>query len=363
MTLSISGVIARNSAAAPADVQALKQALNRLGLYIPDAAVGMNDFADGNMFQALANFQQLVGLPVSGQISPGDATWETLSSQLASVSGNSSYIWMSLDDDRVRPSHQERHGKIFQWSKHPWPTEEDGCRCWAVNLPEGQAAAPSPSDHRPCFREPWLHLATEGVKRFEDIIEFPYADGKGILTTGIGTNVNEWSDFMTMPWRYGAEARRFANEVEKQEAYETLRGFVAKEIKRAQNAGRSSINIAADRFRNITSLRLSRADAERVLEQHMASFLKDLTTKFEDFGCFPGPAKAALMDMIYNIGGTKFSAAKWPSLFAAVADRDWGKAAAESRRVDVSGERNAYISDLFRQAAAMERRATTLSSP
>lgn len=363
MTLSISGVIARNSAAAPADVRALKQALNRLGLYIPDAAVGMNDFADGNMFQALANFQQLVGLSVSGQISPGDATWETLSSQLALVSGNSSYIWMSLDDDRVRPSHRERHKKIFQWNVYPQPGEEPGCRCWAINLP-GRSAAPASSfqHDRPCFQEPWLHIATEGVERFERNITFPYADEKGVLTTGLGTNINRRSVFLGVPWRYSSEAGRPASEAEKREAYEKLGSFVAMEMRRAKTAGRA-ITFTARFYQSLTSLRLPREDAVRMMERDVASFLSELASKFAGFGCFPGPAKAALMDMIYNIGGTKFSAAKWPSLFTAVAARDWERAAGESGRLDVGEERNAYTSDLFKQAAAMERRAAALPSP
>lgn len=363
MTLSINGAIARNSVVAPADVRALKQALNRLGLYIPNYEIGMNDVADEDMFEALTSFQKLTELPADGQLSPEDSTWLALSSRLEKLEENGSYIWMTVRDDRVRPSHYNRHNKIFKWSTHPWPAEEDGCRCWAVNLTEEQAAAPSPSDHRSCFQEPWLHLVTEGVKRFEDIVKFPYADGKGILTSGIGTNLNERSTFLAVPWRYGTETGRLATEVEKQEAYETLRGFVAKEIKRANVAGRSFINIAADRFKNVTSLRLPTEDAMRMMERDKAAFLNELANKFRGFGCFPGPAKAALMDMIYNIGGTKFIAAKWPLLFSAVGARDWGKAAVKSRRVDVSEERNAYTRNLFMQAAEMEKRATTLPSP
>lgn len=49
--------------------------------------------------------------------------------------GFDSYIWDTQEDERVRPAHRVRHGKVFKWSHPPldghpgWPVN---CRCRAI---------------------------------------------------------------------------------------------------------------------------------------------------------------------------------------------------------------------------------------
>jgi SPP1 gp7 family putative phage head morphogenesis protein len=45
--------------------------------------------------------------------------------------GISSYIWRTRRDDRVRPAHRAREGKMFRWDakEPPLPGYEVGCRC------------------------------------------------------------------------------------------------------------------------------------------------------------------------------------------------------------------------------------------
>lgn len=48
--------------------------------------------------------------------------------------GRTFYRWRSKQDDRVRPEHAARHGRIFSWVYPPdggHPGEDFGCRCWA----------------------------------------------------------------------------------------------------------------------------------------------------------------------------------------------------------------------------------------
>lgn len=45
------------------------------------------------------------------------------------------YVWYTLNDDKVRISHTERHGQVFSWDNPPeggHPGEDYGCRCLAV---------------------------------------------------------------------------------------------------------------------------------------------------------------------------------------------------------------------------------------
>jgi GH24 family phage-related lysozyme (muramidase) len=68
-------------------------------------------------------------------------------------------------------------------------------------------------------------------------------------------------------------------------------------------------------------------------------------------------AKVALMDMIYNLGETKFSRSKWPNLFKAVNQRDWKEAAKQSNRKipNDTTNRNQKTFDQFIAAAEMEK--------
>lgn len=49
--------------------------------------------------------------------------------------GIDSYIWRTSEDERVRPSHEEKNGKEFQWNNPPsdtgHPGEDYNCRCYA----------------------------------------------------------------------------------------------------------------------------------------------------------------------------------------------------------------------------------------
>ncbi|GBF05854.1 head morphogenesis protein [Deinococcus aerius] len=58
--------------------------------------------------------------------------------------GCTHYIWRSASDDRVRPEHKARNGKVFAWNKPPadgHPGEPINCRCVALALPPGQTTA------------------------------------------------------------------------------------------------------------------------------------------------------------------------------------------------------------------------------
>ncbi|TGW14500.1 hypothetical protein EIL50_05225 [bacterium NHP-B] len=47
------------------------------------------------------------------------------------------YIWRTQGDERVRPCHAQRDGKVYKRGDRaiPHPGTEPGCRCWAAPLP------------------------------------------------------------------------------------------------------------------------------------------------------------------------------------------------------------------------------------
>lgn len=50
------------------------------------------------------------------------------------IAGESEYFeWNTMGDERVRPTHEARDGKIYNWDNAEIvPGEEPGCRCWAT---------------------------------------------------------------------------------------------------------------------------------------------------------------------------------------------------------------------------------------
>jgi GH24 family phage-related lysozyme (muramidase) len=65
------------------------------------------------------------------------------------------------------------------------------------------------------------------------------------------------------------------------------------------------------------------------------------------------------MDMIYNLGATKFSAEHWPKLFDSVTRQNWREAADLCRRRGINDKRNNRARELFLDAAEAEVKATS----
>lgn len=137
--MQITTPIARTNAVDPNDVRIIKAALNRLGYYIPDPYIGMNDLPDDQLFHAIANFQKKHGFEPTGILKPGDQALEAIEQARIDASRRDQYIWRTMLDNRVRPHHQAREGLIFFWDNPPddgHPGEADWCRCKAVDIEE-----------------------------------------------------------------------------------------------------------------------------------------------------------------------------------------------------------------------------------
>ena len=48
------------------------------------------------------------------------------------AAGIRTYVWQTAEDERVRPSHAELHGRTRRWTSTPIPGEEVNCRCVAI---------------------------------------------------------------------------------------------------------------------------------------------------------------------------------------------------------------------------------------
>lgn len=332
------------------DVRFMKRALNRLGYYTPPANIGITDIPDFDVFSALKKFQSSKGLMPTGTVKPGDATFKALTQALAQKKQHGAYIWRTVGDERVRSSHAAREGTVRLWSDAPDPMEEINCRCWAEEV----------KSRLKCFGAfGWQDAALKMIKRHEDVTNYPYLDSVGLITIGIGFNVDKvfmGNDLYTVDAQGNAQGP--ATLADKKRGYDALKGFFHKNKKMIR--GRYVINYRASFYRNKTNLRMREKVIMGMARQKMEEFAGELRGKFKDFGCFPSPARIALMDMIWHMGGTRFSEENWEKFFEAVNERDWERAAKESRRT-VAGKatpsRNAETYGLIMQAHKMEKEA------
>lgn len=334
------------SHAQPDDTLALKRALNRLGLFVPDRRLGMNAYAGTDLFDALDRFRRNNGLPTGAPLRPDDPAIGVLNAALAAWPGGRRYVWRTVGDDRVRPVHAALEGRSFTWAAPPaegHPGTAPGCRCWAE--PVGPV----------CHTGPWLEDAYAFVESHEGFREYPYADPNEFLTTGYGFLIDSEEAFKAYPFRLDSQTGPLATDAQKLEGYEALRKFIEdKRLERGLVGKKEKLRLPATYYKPVTRLRANEAEATVRFHATVRSFVSELRRIFPDFDCFPTPAKIALTDMIYQIGGSKFEAGRWPKLFAAVRSRNWLEAGRESNRPDAQPDRNAKTLAKFKEAQSLE---------
>ncbi len=344
-----------DSAANPSDTRQIKQALNRLGYYRPLNMIGLTDIPDRAIFDALKLFQNDHGLPITGVFKPDDATMQALNESMTRDGATGFYIWRTVQDNRVRKTHVEREGHVFSWEIEPLgghPGQDNHCRCWAeAYMPKANITISMPR----AFEAPnWKADTLEMLRKpeHENEVLYPYLDSEGKITVGIGVNVNRATVFNALPFNTSdavTHQTRRATLTEKQAAHIYLTNRAA-----ALHAANDLANHSADTYRLETNLILTRANSEALTNTKIDEFEISLLHALPEFEVYPSQAKQALMDMMYNIGPTRFTPARWPAFYQAVYDRDWAKAALESHREGISDIRNTNILNLFNDAADLD---------
>lgn len=182
-----------------------------------------------------------------------------------------------------------------------------------------------------------MEIRDSAISRFEqyegNIAHF-YKDTKDKVTIGIGHMVPTADAAVSLPL---TRASRPATDAQKRACWTTISG---------KPSGQT-----ANSYGQFTDCRLSTTDSKALLKTRLEQDVIDLKRKFSQLDTFPWDAQDALLDMIFNLGPTRFNANAWPNLFRAVNAKDWKRAADECNRPDVQPERNQAIKALFQAAA------------
>ena len=253
------------------------------------------------------------------------------------------YIWRTKKDDKVRGTHAEREGKIFNKHFQPDggnPGDDYNCRCWAEPYkPERYADKPMivdvsgldmvkelkktlrPTDNynaKPLpqyaandkanmasdilyFKnmlsdEELLELMANNLLETEKMKNYIYLDKFGHITSGVGALLDDEKAFKSVPWKIGD---RLATEAEVDAAY---RYFVAKRFEKDDKGKFKNHNRLAESFENECALRVSKEYMVQRMMTHLREDLYRARKKRNDFDTYPIPLKLIILDFYYNKG-------------------------------------------------------------
>ncbi len=184
-------------------------------------------------------------------------------------------------------------------------------------------------------------IVRKKLEEYEGNVPHMYLDSKGYVTIGVGHLIVSSSAAEKLPFVVAATGKK-ATTKEISDEYEKIR----KEPK----------NRLASFYKKSTKLKLSKSYIDKLTNKQIVDFYGDLRNVYPDFDKYPEDVKIALFDMIFNLGMAKLKTA-WPSFNKYIKAKEWGKAAAQSRRSSpVSAARNGYVKGLLEKASKLNEK-------
>lgn len=179
-----------------------------------------------------------------------------------------------------------------------------------------QIWANNPSNNKNFMTDDDLYKAMwQNIQQYENVLQHPYLDTKGLITVGGGANVNNWNDFKKVNFTINDVP---ATEAEKLAAYNIMRNL---SNEKDENGNPKNWNTQAEAFKKYTNIRISDDEARSLAQNHMTNDLAHIRHEFSDFDTFPQPLKEVLLDIQYNVKGG-LNETKWPNLYKAIRERN-----------------------------------------
>jgi GH24 family phage-related lysozyme (muramidase) len=184
------------------------------------------------------------------------------------------------------------------------------------------------------------------LEKYEGKVSHMYLDSNGYVTVGIGHLLNNVAEAQKLAFRTEKSMPSSAEEIKSD--YESVK--------------KQPSNRLASFYKEHTKLVLPDTEIDKLTNQHIDSFEKELKLIYSGFDTFPSDVKMALLDLIFNVGMTRLKN-NWPTFNAAIKANDWQKAADNSNRTPpISAERNNYVKDLLEKAAKAAKAAQAKTS-
>ena len=162
-----------------------------------------------------------------------------------------------------------------------------------------------------------------------------YLDSRGFVTIGMGHLIADMTGARKLEFRTAKSLPASAADIKVD--YDSVKKLPP--------------NRPASFYKIHTNLIILNVEIDKLTNQHIVSFEKELRIIYAGFDGFPTEVKLALFDLIFNLGATRLSL-RWPTFNAAIKVKDWQKSADNSGRAPpVSAERNKYVKDLLEKGA------------
>ncbi len=172
-------------------------------------------------------------------------------------------------------------------------------------------------------------------------VPYPYVDTKGNVTTLDGQLIRNPQEMIKLQFMDRTTNQPVTPEVATQ-SWNSLK----QEALRLMEPG-GKMNYGAEHFKDKTNLYLPKALGPHLARKRIDENDAYLSKKFPTYNTWGEKGKAAMSDMVYNIGIGKLNKEKWPKLYSALQANDLSTAANEVSRKDVGPDRNAAVRKLL----------------
>lgn len=174
----------------------------------------------------------------------------------------------------------------------------------------------------------------DALAKWEGETDYLYQDSRGLVTVGIGNLVKDADAAAALTWNDGSGSS------------------ASEQLVRSdwQSVADASKGHAASYYEPLTQIRLPAGGARALAQQRLETeFLPGLRELFPSFDSYPDSAKAALVDMAYNLGVHGLAAFR--TLRTAAEAGDWQAAALASHVKTSRDDRNDWRAEQLAAAA------------
>ena len=172
---------------------------------------------------------------------------------------------------------------------------------------------------------------------------YVYLDPKYIKSIGRGKNINNVNTFNQVNYKIKG-TNDFANEKEKQECYNNFEKWIKQNKKNLDDEH----NFKASYFEDFCDLYIDPNEEKRLHNDHVVQDIPIIKNIIKNYDNLSYEKQLAILDMVYNLGTTKFNNQFTNFIKAANANSEEGMLA-EYHRKDISESRNKWTADLLKK--------------
>ncbi len=172
---------------------------------------------------------------------------------------------------------------------------------------------------------------------------YVYLDPKYIKTIGRGENINTFETFDKINFR-SKKSGNIATKQEKIDNFNKLENWTKANKKNATDTH----NYKASYFRDLSDLYIDSKEEKRLHTEHVLKDIPVIKNIIKNYDELNHEKQLAILDMVYNLGATKFDN-QFKKFINAVNSNSVDGMLAEYHRKGISEERNRWTADLLKK--------------